>query len=83
MNKIILANDKFLKKLDLKIPIFNFFTDFFSLTMARPQDKPRKIGKTSERQIIEAVELVLNDNLSIKAVANAKGVPVQTLHQLC
>jgi hypothetical protein len=52
-----------------------------SLTMMRPRDKSRKIGNATEKQTIEPVELVLKNNFSIRAAANARGVPFQALHR--
>jgi hypothetical protein len=49
--------------------------------MVRPKNKPRNIGKTSDRQIIEAAWVSFQDNNSTTAVAKAKGIPFQILRR--
>jgi hypothetical protein len=45
--------------------------------VVRPRDEPRKIWKRSERQKIEAVELVLEESFSVRAAGAAKAVLYQ------
>lgn len=47
--------------------------------MVRSRDKPRKIGNSGEKEMTEAVNLVLNENYSLREAAKAKGVPYVTL----
>lgn len=45
----------------------------------RPRNKERKIGKTGEKEMCEAVQLVVEKTFSIRAAAKSKGIPFQTL----
>jgi hypothetical protein len=66
MNNMILANNNsFYKNRNEKYKFLTNIQIFSSLTMVRHRGKPRTIGKASERQMIEAVQLVSKDNFSI------------------
>lgn len=60
--------------------VYICFNSYFPvLTMVRSRDKPRKIGNSGEKEMTEAVNLVLNENYSLREAAKAKGVPYVTL----